>query len=100
MGDSQIDQLYKIFRYFGTPTEASWPGVSILPNYTKEFPKFKAKIPGEDLLTADTDAKELFGLMMKMNPLERISAKKSLEHPFFDEIKKLPAVEFAFKKLI
>ena len=27
-GDSEIDQLFRIFRQLGTPSEASWPGVS------------------------------------------------------------------------
>ena len=29
-GDSEIDQLFKIFRVLGTPTEETWPGVSQL----------------------------------------------------------------------
>lgn len=32
-GDSEIDELFRIFRVLGTPTEASWPGVSQLPDY-------------------------------------------------------------------
>ena len=28
-----FDQLDKIFRVTGTPTEDTWPGVSRLPNY-------------------------------------------------------------------
>ena len=27
------DQLDKIFRVTGTPTDETWPGVSLLPNY-------------------------------------------------------------------
>lgn len=27
-GDSEIDQLFRIFRMFGTPSENIWPGVS------------------------------------------------------------------------
>lgn len=32
-GDSEIDQLFRIFRYMGTPDENIWPGVSQLPDY-------------------------------------------------------------------
>lgn len=28
MGDSEIDQLHKIFRCLGTPDEKEWPGVT------------------------------------------------------------------------
>lgn len=59
-GDSEIDQLFKIFRcgrlprrpprpaahaprrsVLGTPTEQSWPGVSALPDYKPTFPQWK-----------------------------------------------------------
>lgn len=32
-GDSEIDELFRIFRLLGTPTEVVWPGVSSLPDY-------------------------------------------------------------------
>ena len=32
-GDSEIDQLLKIFKILGTPSEDSWPGVTSLPDY-------------------------------------------------------------------
>ena len=38
-GDSEIDQLFKIFRVLGTPDEASWPGVTSLPDYQSFFPR-------------------------------------------------------------
>eukprot|EP01047_Picozoa_sp_COSAG01_P046712 COSAG01_NODE_4407_length_5056_cov_4.859794_7_plen_115_part_00 len=39
-GDSEIDELFKIFRTLGTPTEAIWPGVSKLPDFKPTFPKW------------------------------------------------------------
>ena len=36
----EIDELFKIFRTLGTPTEATWPGVSELPDYKDSFPKW------------------------------------------------------------
>jgi len=47
MGDSEIDQIFKIFTYHGTPTEMTWPGISKLPNFKSSFPKFKTKKPSE-----------------------------------------------------
>jgi len=59
-GDSEIDQLFRIFRTMGTPDELAWPGVSQLPDYKPTFPKwtgsdFKEMFPkleqnGMDLL--------------------------------------------------
>jgi cyclin-dependent kinase 2 len=39
-GDSEIDQLFRIFRTLGTPDECSWPGISTLPDYKSSFPKW------------------------------------------------------------
>jgi len=33
IGDSEIDQLHKIFMTLGTPSEHSWPGISKLPDW-------------------------------------------------------------------
>lgn len=34
----EIDELYKIFQVLGTPSEATWPGVSQLPDYKASRP--------------------------------------------------------------
>ncbi|KAK0201174.1 kinase-like domain-containing protein [Desarmillaria ectypa] len=39
-GDSEIDQIFKIFRILGTPNEDIWPGVSNLPDYKATFPRW------------------------------------------------------------
>lgn len=39
-GDSEIGQLYSIFRKMGTPNEAVWPGVSALQDYRASFPQW------------------------------------------------------------
>uniref|UniRef100_A0A6B2FZB2 Cyclin-dependent kinase 1 (Trinotate prediction) n=1 Tax=Myxobolus squamalis TaxID=59785 RepID=A0A6B2FZB2_MYXSQ len=39
-GDSEIDQLFKIFQTLGTPTDDLWPEMRRLPNYKTIFPKW------------------------------------------------------------
>merc|ERR1711884_613535 len=39
-GDSEIDQLFRIFRTLSTPTEDNWPGVTQLQDYKANFPKW------------------------------------------------------------
>ena len=36
-GDSEIDELFRIFRVLGTPSEESWPGVTRLPDYKVQY---------------------------------------------------------------
>lgn len=40
-GSSIQDQLLRIFKVLGTPTEETWPRVSQLPEYKVYFPKGK-----------------------------------------------------------
>ena len=42
-GDSEIDQLYKIFQVCGTPNDVIWPGVSSLPHFKPKFPQWRYK---------------------------------------------------------
>ncbi|KIH43477.1 hypothetical protein ANCDUO_26516 [Ancylostoma duodenale] len=39
-GDSEIDQLFRIFKILGTPTPEIWPGVEKLQDYKRSFPKW------------------------------------------------------------
>lgn len=86
-GDSEIDEIYKIFRITGTPTEETWPGVTELADYQPTFPQFKGKplaqcVPGLDSLGID-----LLEKMLALDPAQRISAKDALNHPYFDSYK-------------
>jgi serine/threonine protein kinase len=40
-GDSEIDQLFKIFKILGTPTEELYPGSTSLPDFKATFPKWR-----------------------------------------------------------
>ncbi len=42
-GDSEIDEIYRIFRTLGTPDEATWPGVTTLRDFSPAFPRWPAK---------------------------------------------------------
>lgn len=43
-GDSEIDQLFRIFRSMGTPNDDVWPGVTQLPDYKPTFPVWKSNV--------------------------------------------------------
>ncbi|EYC26725.1 hypothetical protein Y032_0010g935 [Ancylostoma ceylanicum] len=66
-GDSEIDQLFQIFRLLGTPTEKEWRGVTSLPQFKSRFPKWK---PGRiaELLEPEAD-KRLISLIQAINAL-------------------------------
>jgi cyclin-dependent kinase len=41
MGDSEIDQIFKIFKVLGTPNENNWPDALKLKDFKPTFPKFR-----------------------------------------------------------
>lgn len=88
-GDSEIDQLYRIFRQFGTPDESVWKNIRQMPDYKESFPKWESQaLPAR--MYNDNDAIDLFSQMMKYDPDERISARDSLSHRYFDDVVLVP----------
>ncbi|KAH9834692.1 cell division control protein 2 serine/threonine protein kinase [Teratosphaeria destructans] len=89
-GDSEIDEIFKIFRILGTPTENDWPGVTSFPDFKSSFPKWERK---EDQELVSRDGIEMLGdqgldlleSLLQYDPAGRISAKQSVSHPYFTE---------------
>lgn len=93
-GDSEIDEIFKIFRVLGTPTEQDWPGVTSFPDFKSSFPKWDRK--GDDGLTTPDGAKvlgdeglDLLEALLVYDPAGRISAKQAVIHPYFMEGNKM-----------
>nr|XP_048307917.1 cyclin-dependent kinase 3 isoform X3 [Myodes glareolus] len=82
-GDSEIDQLFQIFRILGTPSEATWPGVSQLPDYQSSFPEWTRKALEEIVPSLGPEGKDLLLQLLQYDPSRRITAKTALAHPYF-----------------
>ncbi|NXC18917.1 CDK3 kinase, partial [Corythaeola cristata] len=82
-GDSEIDQLFRIFRTLGTPTEVTWPGVTQLPDYKEDFPQWPRKDMKEIIPNLDRDGRNLLVQLLLYDPSRRISAKAALDHQYF-----------------
>uniref|UniRef100_A0A8D3E0P0 Cyclin-dependent kinase 7 n=1 Tax=Scophthalmus maximus TaxID=52904 RepID=A0A8D3E0P0_SCOMX len=81
-GDSDLDQLTKIFEALGTATEETWPGVSSLPDYVsfKIFPG----TPLEHIFSAaGDDLLELLQGLFTFNPSTRNTATQALKMSYF-----------------
>lgn len=83
-GDSEIDQLFRIFRTLGTPTPGIWPEVAVLPDYKASFPSWKENILPTLVPEMDDQALDLLNKMLAYNPSKRLSAKDALRHPYFE----------------
>ncbi|XP_063071662.1 cyclin-dependent kinase 2 [Engraulis encrasicolus] len=87
-GDSEIDQLFRIFRTLGTPDENVWPGVTSMPDYKPSFPKWARQDLSKVVPPLDEDGRDLLGQMLIYDPNKRISAKNALLHRFFRDVSK------------
>lgn len=100
------DQLDKIFKILGTPTEETWPGVTHLPGYKPHklgfyrgqklglaFPRLYDVMEGESMASA----------LLQLNADDRIGAEEALRHRYFSPLPRklyeLPDGEFYFTTL-
>ena len=117
-GDSEIDQIFRIFRYdkhfkrneskkkfflikilfsvLRTPNEEIWPGVTELPDFKATFPKW-SDFNLEDhvvRLKEESDGMDLLKKMVVYSPAGRISAKAAISHSFFNSVDKKALPQF------
>jgi cell division cycle 2-like protein len=93
-GQDELDQLNKIFKLLGTPTEENWPGWNTLPNAQRiNFKKYnlnrlRERFPSvstkDDIVLTDKGY-DLMNKLLCCDPAKRISAGSALKHPWFVE---------------
>lgn len=84
-GDSEIDQIFKIFRIMGTPNDEIWPGVAKLPDYKPTFPQWSKQDLSSLIQSLDADGIDMLQRTLTYDAAKRISAKRALCHPYFSD---------------
>ncbi|KAH9876429.1 hypothetical protein J1614_003560 [Plenodomus biglobosus] len=82
-GDSEIDEIFKIFRILGTPSEQDWPGVTSFPDFKPSFPKWGRTDIANIVTSLDEVGLDLLDALLVYDPAGRISAKQTVVHPYF-----------------
>jgi len=82
-GDSEIDEIFKIFRLLGTPDEPAWPGVTSFPDFKATFPKWKRDYSKPLVTGLDENGLKLLDGLLEYDPARRTSAKQACMHPYF-----------------
>ena len=85
MGDSEIDQIFKIFQLLGTPDETTWPGITQIKDFKPTFPKWKSQPIAKKVSGLDSLGLDLLAKMIALEPSKRISAKAAMAHVLFNE---------------
>lgn len=93
-GDSEIDQLFRVFRALGTPGGPElWPAARALPDFRAAFPRWPAR-PARLLLPAaarlDPLAGALFEAMLRYEPAERLPARAAARHAYLRDARRTP----------
>jgi len=91
-GEGEVDQMSKIFRLLGAPTEDKWPGVSTLPNFSKATWRAPSKSKLRDLFpvisysgySLNETGMDLLSGMLALDPSQRISASDCLRNPWLN----------------
>ncbi|ORD94510.1 CDK1 [Enterospora canceri] len=80
-GESEIDQLHKIFHVLGVPRNEEWNGVENMPNYdTRNYtPKFSQKLQE----IKHDEFRSILMKMLRFNPMDRMSAAEILSSDLF-----------------
>lgn len=99
-GEGEVDQISKIFRQLGAPSEDKWPEFSKLPNANKisyKFPtrgKLRENFPSTSFsggVYLNDAGFDLLTRMLHMDPSQRMSASTALTHPWLTLEPPLPA---------
>lgn len=88
-GTTNEDQLQKIFRLMGTPSERSWPGISQFPEYKPNFHVYATQDLRLILHQIDQYGLDLLGKMLQLRPEMRVSANEALTHVWFRDLAQL-----------
>ena len=85
-GDCEVDELFKIFRMLGTPSEETWPGVTSLPDWNEAFPRWEALEMKHFVPGLESGGVALLQRLLVADPRRRSTTLEALHHPYFADL--------------
>jgi len=85
-GDSEVDELFKIFRILGTPNEEIWPGVTCLQDWNEDFPIWPSLFVGRFMPGMSDYGVDIVEKLLAIDPRRRLTAQEALTHPYFQDM--------------
>ncbi|XP_059622072.1 cyclin-dependent kinase 2 [Phlebotomus argentipes] len=90
-GDSEIQQLYKIFELLGTPNNNTWPGIAQMPEYKASFPRWERQSLPAEIIRQGAD--QLLLQLLEFDPHRRISAQNAMLDSYFSDMEHVKFVD-------
>ncbi|XP_066253796.1 serine/threonine-protein kinase PITSLRE isoform X2 [Euwallacea similis] len=85
-GKTEVDQLNRIFKDLGTPSERIWPGFNNLPAVRKmKFHDYPVSNLRSKFNTLSEIGLQMLLKFLTFDPSQRVTAEKALEHGYFSE---------------
>lgn len=81
-GETDLNQLVRIFDLFGTPNETNWPRVKSLPDYV-EFKPVGPRPLKSVFIAVNNDTIVLLDSLLQLNPSKRCNCTEALKMPYF-----------------
>ncbi|KAK4252071.1 kinase-like domain-containing protein [Corynascus novoguineensis] len=85
-GTTNEDQIIRIFRIMGTPSERTWPGLSQFPEYKTTWQMYATQPLSSILPQIDPVGIDLLQRLLQLRPELRLSAAEALAHPWFSDL--------------
>lgn len=85
-GKSEVDQLNRIFKDLGTPSEKIWPGFNKLPAVQKmKFSEYPVSNLRSKFNMLSDLGLNLLTKFLTFDPAQRVTAEEALQHQYFNE---------------
>ncbi|KAK3853206.1 hypothetical protein Pcinc_040236 [Petrolisthes cinctipes] len=85
-GSDVEDQVKRIFKLLGTPTEETWPGMTSLPDY-KSFPLYQPTMTLSQVCPKlSSKGRDLLQRLLICSPAVRMSAEDAMSHSYFADL--------------
>ena len=105
-GQGELDQIDRIFKLVGAPSDEHWPEFKLLPNSNllrwrqKGEPMLKSTFPVNSIIGGqtflDANGYNLLKGLLELNPKKRMTAEQALNHDYFKEGVKRQTPRFCF----